>query len=194
MTTIVTRLYADSAKAEAAAAALRKSGFSADRVGLVTGGGDALAAIRALGVYEAGAQVYAAHVKDGAALVVAHAPFAKSYKAREILDSHGPMPANVKYSEVYVPAKDPPPRSKRRYSSPPRLDSNNLALSDGIFPPAIIRNHRPFASIIENYRSRTRLINGTITGGIIPLLSGRSPRGGIMNGPVLGFLPQLIRK
>jgi hypothetical protein len=175
MTTIVTRLYATAEKADAAAASLRKAGFTSLPLGVVKPGGkgDAgLAAIRALGVYEAAAKTYADRVKGGDSLVVVHAPFGKSYRAMEFMDAHEPINANVRYTEVYVPAKDPPNWTEKQRYLPILSNSDTLVLSDGLMPPAVIRNHRPMNSVISNNKPKARLISGTFSDKFgIPLLT-----------------------
>jgi hypothetical protein len=179
MTTIVTRLYSTAAEADAVVAALKKAGFSKFPVGAVKAAtkGDPMPAMRALGVYEGAAKAYAGSLKGDAAMVIAHAPFAKSFNVAAIMDAHHPLPSPAKYDAVYVPAKEPPSRWSKRsapaviFSSP----SASLALSDGMFPPAVIRNHRPLNSVITNHRPKAGLVNGTFSEKIgLPLLSRRS--------------------
>jgi hypothetical protein len=182
MTTIVTRLFADAEKANAAAAALRKGGFSKQSVSVISGhpADAARAAISAAGVYAAGAAVYAAEVAAGKALVVCHAPFAKSLFAQEIMDEFDPVAANVKHTAVYVPAPNPPSKWAKSPALPTLLNTDYLVLSDGLFPPAVIRSG-PSNSILSKYRPKAGLVSGTISEKLgLPQLWRRSPRGGIV--------------
>jgi hypothetical protein len=186
MTTIVTRVFAKGEQADGAMAALRKAGFSKQAVGAVRSGstdGATLDAIRALGVYEAGAKAYAAQVKGGATLVVVHAPFAKSYLAMEVMDDFDPIASDAKHTAVYVPAREPRRIMAETKALPTLLNSNTLVLSDGIFPPAVIRNAQPFDSIIRNTQPKAKLSSGTFSEKLgLPLLTrGRGPRAGLLS-------------
>jgi hypothetical protein len=177
MTTIVTRLYSTAAEADAVVAALKKAGFTKFPVGAVKAAtkGDPMPAMRALGVYEGAAKAYAGSLKADAAMVVAHAPFGKSFDVAAIMDAHHPLPSPAKYDAVYVPAKEPPSRWAKRSAPAVVFSSTALALSDGVFPPAVIRNHRPLNSVITNHRPRAGLISGTFSDKIgFPLLTRRS--------------------
>jgi hypothetical protein len=176
MTTIVTRLYAKSEQAEAAAAALHARGFAKQAVGVVSGGkaDAAFAAIRAQGVYATGAKAYAERVAGGAALVVCRAPLGKSFIARDVMEDFGPIAADVAHTEVYMPAPEPISKWSRTKALPVLFNGPTLVLSDGIFPPAVIRNHRPFNSVLTSYSPKAGLSSGTFSEKMgLPLLAGR---------------------
>jgi hypothetical protein len=175
MTTIVSRLYANAEKANAVKDALHKAGARKGTVGVVASGKgvDIAGAIKALGLPMSSIDGYAAHVAKGAAMVVCHAPWKKSTAAAEIMDAHDPLPSPVKNEAIFVPSMEQP--SKWRNRTPPvNLLSNFLMFSDGMFPPAVIRNHRPNNSIKSNYVPRANLISGTMSERIgMPLLKAK---------------------
>jgi hypothetical protein len=195
MTTIVTRLYADAEKANAAAAALHKAGATKDSVGVVAGSGknfDATGAIRALGVHEAAGATYAEHVKKGAALVVCHAPWKKSYKVAEVMDACGPIEAAVRHNAVHVPSREPVRKWAEKAPPVNLLSGDTLVLSDGLFPRAVLRNHRPSRSVMSGNSGKANLITGTLFSakiGMPMLTSSKGPRSGSMrSGPISSSL------
>jgi len=107
MTTIVSRLYASKAKAQAVADALRAEGFPASIVDVIeAGAGDTAAAIRAARVPAASAATYAAQMSAGGkALVVCRAPFnpiGAARRAMQIVDSHDPLRSGIADEDAYV--------------------------------------------------------------------------------------------
>jgi hypothetical protein len=187
MTTIVTRLYASAERAGLAAQALRKAGFDKKHVGTVTSdAADVLAAIRGEGTPGSAAAVYAERVKAGAALVVVRAPFAQSVRAQNILEDFDPIPAAVARTETYIGSAPPKPRTSARHL-PILLSSDVMVLSDGIFPPAVIRNHRPMNSVMTGHSPKAGLSSGTFSEKFgMPLLirkrESRPLSGGTMSG------------
>jgi hypothetical protein len=87
MTTIITRLYADPATAQAAARDLEGRGHSASYISILTrdGAGSAVERMRGLRVPGAAAAVYAPRIGQGAALLVVTAPFAPIGTARHAI-------------------------------------------------------------------------------------------------------------
>jgi hypothetical protein len=107
MTTIITRLYADTATARAAAQALIGRGHGEDTISIVTKDGDGSAAdrMRALRVSGASAAAYAPHVAKGAALLVVAAPFNPIGAARDAIKAlrkHPSLNAGVANEEEYI--------------------------------------------------------------------------------------------
>jgi hypothetical protein len=189
MTTIVSRLYANAEKANAVKDALHKAGARKGTVGVVTGGKgvDVAGAIKALGLPGSSIDGYAAHVAKGAALTVCHAPWKKSMAAAEIMDAHDPLPAPVKNEAIFIPSAEQPSKW-RNFKPPVNLVTGMLLFSDGLFPPAVIRNHRPNHSIKSNHSPRAGLVSGTMSERIgMPLLkSKRSAPGSMMSGTISG--------
>jgi hypothetical protein len=101
MTTIITRLYADKAAAEAVVHALHGLGLDSDEVTLVAGG-DAEARLRSLRVSAKDAPAIAAGVAKGHAAVVVAAPFNPvgiALKATRLMDAHHPAAGSDRYVE-----------------------------------------------------------------------------------------------
>jgi hypothetical protein len=189
MTTIVSRLYANAEKANAVRDALHKAGARKGTVSVVTGGKgvDVAKAMSAAGVGGPANEGYAAHVAKGAALVVCQAPWKRSYAAADVMDAHDPLPSPVKNDAVYVPAQEP--ASVYRDRTPPvNLLTGLTVFSDGLFPRAVIRNHRPNNSILSGYRPKAGLVSGTISERLgIALLSRKRERSsGMMSGTISG--------
>jgi hypothetical protein len=107
MTTIITRLYADKAAAEAVVHALHGLGLDSGEVALVAGG-DAEARLRSLRVSAKDAPAIAAGVAKGHAAVVCAAPFNPvgiALKATRLMDAHHPAAGADRYvEEDYRPA------------------------------------------------------------------------------------------
>jgi hypothetical protein len=107
MTTIITRLYADSATARAAAHDLMGRGHSDDYISIITGdgGGSVTDRMRALRVGAAAASAYAPHVAKGAALLVVQAPFNPIGAARDAmraLKKHPSLDVGVANENEYL--------------------------------------------------------------------------------------------
>ncbi|MBN2631889.1 MAG: hypothetical protein JXR75_15275 [Rhodobacteraceae bacterium] len=107
MTTIITRLYADSATAQAVADELLERGHSEDTVEVITRDGEGAVAARMLAasVTEDAAAVYGKHVSEGKALLVVRAPFAPLGTARDALKTVNRSKAihvDLPKQEVYV--------------------------------------------------------------------------------------------
>lgn len=105
MTTIITRLYPDTATAEGVAKALVGRGHAAANIDVITGGGDVVAALSAARVGKAEAAVYAPHVEGGAALLVYRAPFNPMGAARDgirTVDAHPWLDVGLAKQNVYV--------------------------------------------------------------------------------------------
>ena len=107
MTTIITRIYADKATAQAVAAALKDLGLDDDEVAVVDGG-DAVARLRALRVSPGDAAGIAASVAKGHPAVVVAAPFNPrgiALRATRTMDAHHPVAATERYiAEDYRPS------------------------------------------------------------------------------------------
>jgi hypothetical protein len=87
MTTIITRLYADTSTARAVAQALISQGHAPDTVDVITrdGAGDLMARILASRVRQVAAAHYGPAIEGGRALVVVRAPFAPLGAARHAM-------------------------------------------------------------------------------------------------------------
>ena len=107
MTTIITRLYADSATAQAAANDLMERGHSDDYINIITRDGDGSPAerMKAARVAAASAAAYGPHVARGAALLVVQAPFNPVGAARHamrVLAKHKALDAGVADENEYI--------------------------------------------------------------------------------------------
>ncbi len=107
MTTIITRLYANTAAAQAAVADLRGRGHDEDYINIIAREGDGSVADRMLAarVNSRSAAAYGPHVDKGAALVVVQAPFNPLGTARhaiKVLDRHPSVKAGVANENEYV--------------------------------------------------------------------------------------------
>ena len=107
MTTIITRLYANTAAAQAAVNDLKGGGHSEEYVFVIGKDGDGTVAGRmvAARVNAKSVAIYAAHVAKGAALVVVQAPFNPIGAARHamrVLDKHPSMSVGVADENEYV--------------------------------------------------------------------------------------------
>lgn len=103
MTTIITRLYADQASAQAVADMLARRGH--DDVHVFASGGDTVARLRAAGVPLASASAYAPHMDKGNALVVARVgynPVGAARDAMRALAAHPSIDAGVKDENHYI--------------------------------------------------------------------------------------------
>ena len=115
MTTVITRLYADTKTANAAVADLKSAGFTGDMMDVVKPGPNAEDAMAAAQVSNAAAAKYAAQLSGNAALVVARAPFmpmGAAFRAMEVVDAHPSLNAGVADQNAYV--KQDVDRSKFR--------------------------------------------------------------------------------
>jgi hypothetical protein len=106
MATIISRLYSDTAAAQAAVAALRGEGYPADTIDLIAGGDGAVAdRIREAGVGPASAAAYAERLTGGKALVVARVgftPIGAARNAMRIVDSFDPLHVAGAVADDYV--------------------------------------------------------------------------------------------
>jgi hypothetical protein len=107
MTTIITRLYADTAAAKAAADDLIGRGHSADYIDIIArdGNGSVIDRIRAARVNARAAAAYAGPVTDGNVLVVVQAPFNPVGAARHAiraLDRHPSIKVGVENENEYI--------------------------------------------------------------------------------------------
>jgi hypothetical protein len=107
MTTIITRLYSDTAAAQAAVHDLMGRGHSDDYINIISRDGDGTVGdrMRAARVNARSAASYAPHVASGAALVVVQAPFNPVGAARHairVLDRHPSLNAGVADENEYV--------------------------------------------------------------------------------------------
>ncbi|MGL4234540.1 hypothetical protein [Tabrizicola sp.] len=112
MTTIITRLYADTAAARAAANDLIGRGHSDDYISIITKDGDGSVADRmtASRVNAASARAYSPHVAKGAALLVVQAPFNPFGAARDAirtLQKHKSLDAGVANENEYIREQPP---------------------------------------------------------------------------------------
>jgi hypothetical protein len=132
MTTIITRLYANIAAAEAAAHDLMGRGHSDDYINIISrdGDGSAVDRMRAARVNAQSAAAYAPHVGKGAALVVVQAPFNPVGAARHairVLDRHPSIKVGIANENEYIREQ---PRIETRGSimqDHPRFMSHDLA-------------------------------------------------------------------
>jgi hypothetical protein len=105
MTTIITRLYPDTAAAETVAAALVARGHRPGNIEIVAAGGDTAARLKAARVGAQSAAAYAPHIERGAALVVYRAPFAPLGTARDgirTVDGFAALDAGVADENAYI--------------------------------------------------------------------------------------------
>lgn len=107
MTTIITRLYADTATARAVAAALLASGHSVDTIEVIArdGAADMATRMTEARVDPDAAALYAPAVQDGATLLVVRAPFAPMGAARhamKVVDRTASIKVGVADENEYV--------------------------------------------------------------------------------------------
>jgi hypothetical protein len=106
MATIISRLYKDTAAAQAVVAALRGQGYPADTIDLIAGGdGSVIDQIRATGVGPGSAAAYADRIATGKALVVARVgftPIGAARNAMQIVDSFDPLHVAGAVADDYV--------------------------------------------------------------------------------------------
>jgi len=96
----IVRMYASAQQAADAASRLKRWGIPDDMISLVTASGTAsaqqvVAAIKAAYVLQAHAEVYAAGVARGQALVAVRAPFGMGAMVAKLLDSAGAVESGV---------------------------------------------------------------------------------------------------
>jgi hypothetical protein len=138
MTTLVTRLYADRSRAEAAARSLQALGYGKRLVTIVPGGGDgaaAKAALKAAGVAGSSVGPYAEKLVGGASLVVAKAPTGSYFEVRDTLDEAGPLPSPVKTADAHVYSRESSATPKKRHTPVLLGDGNRSILSQGWMVP-----------------------------------------------------------
>jgi hypothetical protein len=107
MTTIITRLYADTATARAVAGALMTSGHAADTIDVIgrDGAADVADRMHAARVNPDAAAQYAPAVQDGRALLVVRAPFAPMGAARhamKVVDRTPSIKVGVADEDEYI--------------------------------------------------------------------------------------------
>jgi hypothetical protein len=107
MTTIITRLFSNTAAAQAAVNDLLGRGHSEDYIDIITQDGNGAAAdrMRAARVSSAAAAAYAGPVSQGNALVVVQAPFNPVGAARHairVLDKHPSLKVGVENENEYI--------------------------------------------------------------------------------------------
>jgi hypothetical protein len=107
MTTIITRLYADPATAQAAARDLEGRGHSDSYISIITrdGAGTAAERMRALRVPGEAAALYDPRIGQGAALLVVAAPFNPVGTARHAirtLDRHPALDVGLRSEDTYI--------------------------------------------------------------------------------------------
>jgi hypothetical protein len=107
MTTIITRLYADTSTARAVASTLVAQGHAQDTVDVITrdGGGDLVSRMLAARVRQGAAAQYASAVEEGKALVVVRAPFSPMGAARhamKIADKTASIKVGVANENDYI--------------------------------------------------------------------------------------------
>jgi hypothetical protein len=107
MTTIITRLYADSSTARSVVSSLIAQGHAQDTVDVITrdGAGDLAERLKASRVRNAAASAYAPAIEGGNALVVVRAPFAPMGAARhamKIVDRTASIKVGVADENDYV--------------------------------------------------------------------------------------------
>jgi hypothetical protein len=158
MTTIITRLYADTSTARAVASALIAQGHAQDTVDVITrdGGGDLAARMRSSRVRNAASAAYAPAVEGGHALVVVRAPFAPMGAARhamKIVDKTASIKVGVADENDYVREQ-------------PRVEVKNTLLEGN---PLVMTN--PFRAVTH----------GHILGNN-PILAARTRRSAIAGG------------
>ncbi|WP_309663389.1 hypothetical protein [Tabrizicola sp.] len=107
MTTIITRLYANTAAAQAAVADLMGRGHGEDYIDIISREGDGTVRDRMLAarVSSAAAAAYAAPVSNGNALVVVRAPFnpvGAARNAMRALDRHPSIKVGLDSEDEYI--------------------------------------------------------------------------------------------
>lgn len=193
MTTIISRVYADAAAADAVAGELRSSGFP-DRVFdvLAASEGEKAGAvaerIRGAGVAEAAAATYAKALRDGKALVVVRAPFTPLGAARlamKIVDKHSPIDVGVKDDNRYVRTE----MATSRQMSGKVIEGGKHYLTN---VAEIRRNRGPVTAgfgmkMLSDERPRTSAVGRarTITGNFFPLISERPPSANVGPGETI---------
>lgn len=134
MTTVVTRLYSDAEKANAAIEALKEEGFGAlDYTVVAANDGEAQAKLTSAGVVRKDAPVFAGSVGAGNTAVVVRAPFGAAATAAFVLDHFGPITISGARGNLMVPDS-----YRRKY----RL--SGVSFSNGPLAPTVVRwNYTP---------------------------------------------------
>lgn len=166
MTTIITRLYPDAAKAESVADALKAGKIPGRDIDVISGAGDHGSVkdrLTEAGVTEGNADAYAARIEGGNALVVVRAGFnprGAALTARKIVDDHDPMDLGLEDENVYVQKEM---RDKAGLGIPKVLRDHPLMLSSDM---ATHRMDRLLVSqtlglpLLKKHRSRRSAIEG----------------------------------
>ena len=114
MTDAIVRLYENEQQARDAVGKLTEEGYSADSICLVAPGAEGDPATALSGAIVAGrllgrnAQVFAERVQHGRSLVAIEAPFGRGERATKILDSFGPVDADLQLVPEPVPSRAAP--------------------------------------------------------------------------------------
>ena len=181
MTTIVTRLYATKATAEAVVKALAEAGFLERDVDMIAPPGakptaadmkKVNAALKAAEVFPGAAEAYSAHIKDGKSLVVVRPPFGGTMAAQRVVDAHGPIESGVKHQDAYVHPRNTAPIIESR-QLPALLPNDARFLTGGIFPG--LANGQIFGGIpaVMKNTGRAGLVTGAKFTAWMPLLFNR---------------------
>jgi hypothetical protein len=140
MTTIITRLYADKATADAVAGALAGNGFPASIYDVIPAGADAAARIRAAGVRKAFVDAVAEKLTGGRALVVVRAPFSPIGAARlamELVDGAESIHLAGIDQNDYVESQPDPRLSLSVLTDHPRFFSMDIIPGSNLRPGLI---------------------------------------------------------
>lgn len=105
MKTISTRLYPDSAAAQAAYDALLENAIRAESMDMIHGDGDVNAKLRAAEVTETAAGIYASHMNDGRVLLVVRAPFGVAATATRTLEEFPSIDVGMGSEDKYIKAQ-----------------------------------------------------------------------------------------
>lgn len=173
MTTIVSRLFADVAAAEAAVQALVEAEATSAGAEIVTAeGGPSATRIAALDVDEDAAATYAAHIDQGAALVVVRAEFAPLGVARaamETLDALEPLDVGVANENRYLTVQPKMGMHSSVIGDHPRY----LTFSEGGRKRGLVFNALGIKALSAR-KERRSVLSGApfMSSKIIPLLDG----------------------
>ena len=194
MTSVISRLYEDTASAEAVVAELHSAGFPADAVDMIKQTGDASVVdqVMAARVSSGLAQAVAQHMSAGRALVVARAPFqpiGAAQRAKDIMNGYPHVHQGMPSGDEYI--REEPRRDLRisAWQGSPRFFSQDIQPGSG----------RPRMSFSQAFGMRTlskrKERNSVYSGGkqIIPmnLLSKKERKNSVISGSGL-FLSRII--
>lgn len=200
MTSIFTRLYANADHASRVAAELKSVGYKERQMAVVAQGGDVVSKLRANGVYETAANVYAKRIAQGNAVLVLHAGFGRAAKAVPILDAHDPIETEVKFTETFGLERPKPAniirpsRSKSVISR--RMDPAKRKSTVSPTPFSKMFGMKPLAQPkkgAKSLKSGSRLIMGMFPSLATPKRKDARPRNLAPFSSTFGF-PLLVRK